>query len=176
MRQQVGRGGGGVKQIQHPSQDGRWGQLSLAAAVGRGGVSLCLWRGQRASCEASCGERTEGRAPPPSVLCFPAWPCPSRPSPTDPGVLASWGTWPPTVEECCGTQWTALGVLPGPGPPAHLGSDLVAALAGLQVHNLPHGCGADAGLGGAGAGADAANCGGEGGGEAQSLRPRGASI
>ena len=103
MRQQVGRGGGGVKQIQHPSQDGRWGQLSLAAAVGRGGVSLCLWRGQRASCEASCGERTEGRAPPPSVLCFPAWPCPSRPSPTDPGVLASWGTWPPQWRSAAGS-------------------------------------------------------------------------
>ena len=99
------------------------------------------------------------RAPPPPTLgCW----LPGGPGPHSGGALRA--------------QWTALGVLPGPGPPAHLGSDLVAALAGLQVHNLPHGCGADAGLGGAGAGADAANCGGEGGGEARSLRPRGASI
>lgn len=59
MRQQEGRGGGRVKQSHHPSLAG-WCQHSLAAASGRGGISLCVWRAWGASCEASCGKRTEG--------------------------------------------------------------------------------------------------------------------
>lgn len=89
MKQQEGRSGGRVKQSHHFSQD-CWCQCTQAAAKGRGWDSLCLCRGQWASCEASCGQQTEGWAPLPSTSLFLSWPCPRAPSPTVPRVLASW--------------------------------------------------------------------------------------
>lgn len=90
MRQQEGRDGGGVRQSA-PRDGASWCQHTPAAAWGRGGVSLCAQRGQSASCEASCGQRTEGWAlcPSPASL-FPAWPCPDAPPPPSlAGALAS---------------------------------------------------------------------------------------
>lgn len=128
----------------------------------------------------------KARAPPPPASLFPAWPCPPRPSPTVPGVLASWVTGPPAqrpaAEELCGARQTALHISrhrhrPRPGSPAHLGSDLVAALAGLQVHDLSHDGGPGGGRGGGGEGSGncgggaEGGCGGGGDGEARSLRP-----
>ena len=121
MRQQEGSGGGGVEQTHHRSPAGR-GQRSLAAAVGRGGVSLCVWRGQWASCEASCGKRTEAWAPPPWASLFPAWPCPPRPPPPSLGCWPPGGPRPPkdpwwrSSAELGGPRSASLDRLSGPGP------------------------------------------------------------
>lgn len=124
-------------------------------------------QGQWASCEASCGQQTEGWSPPPLASLFPAWSSPRVPS------LTSLGCWPPGDpvgqkaqgrEAPRSSRAPIHSSQPPPGArfPAHLGPNLVAALAGLQVHDLAHGGGAAGGRGGGGA--DAGSCGGGAGG------------
>jgi hypothetical protein len=68
-------------------------------------------------------------------LFVPSLALPRRPSPTVPGWGAGFQVGEPRKPR-------TPALLPGPGSPAHLGSDLVAALASLQVHDLPHDGGA----------------------------------
>lgn len=132
MRQQVGSGGGGVKQIQHPSQDGRWGQPSRAAALGRGGVSLCLWRGQRASCEASCGERTEAGPHPHQFFVSQLGPALRAPPPPSLGCWLPGGPGPPT-----GPGWRSSAGLSGPRSASSQGPVPPRTLAPIWLPHWP---------------------------------------
>lgn len=132
MRQQVGSGGGGVKQIQHPSQDGRWGQPSRAAAVGRGGVSLCLSRGQRASCEASCGERTESGPHPHQFFVSQLGPALRAPPPPSLGCWLPGGAGPPT-----GPGWRSSAGLSGPRSASSQGPVPPRTLAPIWLPHWP---------------------------------------
>lgn len=159
-----------MKQIQHPSQDGQWGQLSWPPPWARAG-SLCACGGASGPAvkpAVASGQKKPG--PTPISSLFPQLSGAAlRALPHRPWCWASRGTWPPH----------SGGALRGPvdraqHPPRARSPRTPWLRSGCRTGRSagaqsPHGCGADAGRGGAGA--DAANCGGEGGGEARPCAP-----